>query len=67
MNFQLDSVIETLFSSDNQRRSEAEKFVNSITETNFEEGIDAFISVMNNPNNDVLYNLFRLPKWLLFF
>lgn len=53
MNFQLDSVIETLFSSDNQRRSEAEKFVNSLPETNFDEGIDALINVMNNPNNDV--------------
>lgn len=66
MNLQLDSLIETLLSSDNQRRSEAEKLINSLPETNFEEGIDALIAAMNNSNNDVFIPLHRLLKCLLF-
>ena len=65
MNLQLDPLLETLLSSDNQRRTEAENFINSLPDTNFEEGIDALLASMNNPNNDVTLLLFRLLKWLL--
>jgi len=46
MNYQLDSVIEHLLSNDNHRRIEAEKMVNEIPITHFEQGLDAFLMSM---------------------
>lgn len=48
MNFQLDSVIEILLSADNQRRTEAEKYLQEITTNSFEEAVDSFLGVMNH-------------------
>ena len=53
MDFKLDNVIEVLFSSDNLRRTEAEKFVDQIPINNFQQGIDAFLITMNHENNQV--------------
>jgi hypothetical protein len=39
MDFKLDNVIEVLFCPDNQRRQEAEKFVDQIPINNFDQGI----------------------------
>lgn len=48
--FELASVIEVLLSSDNNRRLEAERYVNEIPLTNFDQGIDGFLSCMHNEN-----------------
>jgi hypothetical protein len=50
MNYQLDSVIEILLSADNQRRTEAEQFLQDITTSNFNEAVDGFLHVMGNAN-----------------
>jgi hypothetical protein len=57
MSFQLDSVIEVLLSSDNQRRIEAEAYINEIPNTCFEQGIDAFLLSMNHENPNVPFSL----------
>ncbi len=43
MNYQLHSVIEVLLSTDNQRRAEAEKYIQDMTTNSFAEGVDALI------------------------
>lgn len=53
MDFKLDTVIEVLFSADNQRRAEAERFVDQIPVNNFDQGIDAFLMTMNHQNSQV--------------
>ena len=53
MDFQLDTVIEVLFSTDNQRRAEAERFVDQIPVNSFDQGIDAFLITMNHQNSQV--------------
>lgn len=53
MDFQLDNVIEVLLSPDNQRRIEAEKFVDNIPLTHFDQGIEAFLLTMNHQNPQV--------------
>lgn len=53
MDFKLDNVIEVLFCTDNQRRTEAEKFVDQIPVSNFDQGIDAFLMTMNHENTQV--------------
>lgn len=53
MDFKLDNVIEVLFSPDNQRRMQAEQFVDQIPLNNFDQGIDAFLMTMNHENIQV--------------
>lgn len=53
MDFKLDTVIEVLFSPDNQRRAQAEQFVDQIPHSNFDQGIDAFLMTMNHENMQV--------------
>jgi hypothetical protein len=53
MNFQLDSMIEILLSADNQRRTEAEKYLQDIITTSFEEAVDSFLAVMSHQNPNV--------------
>ena len=53
MNFSLDSVIEVLLCSDNQRRMAAEQFINELPNKQFSEGIDAFLMSMNHQNEQV--------------
>ena len=53
MNYQLDSVIELLLSEDNARRIEAEKMVEDIPKSHFEECLDAFLMSMSHENNMV--------------
>ena len=53
MDLQLDNVIEVLLSPDNQRRAEAEKFIETIPVNHFEQGIDAFLMSMNHENPQV--------------
>lgn len=56
MNNSLDSVIETLLSSDNKRRLEAESYINALPSTNFDEFIDSLLLSMTNSNPDVPYS-----------
>ena len=53
MDFKLDNVIEVLFCTDNQRRAEAERYVDMIPVNNFDQGIDAFLMTMNHENTQV--------------
>lgn len=53
MDFKLDNVIEVLFNPDNQRRAEAEKFVDMIPVNSFDQGIEAFLMTMNHENTQV--------------
>ena len=53
MNFQLDSIIEVLLSTDNQRRIEAERFIDEVPVNAFEAGIDAFLLSMSHENSNV--------------
>lgn len=46
MNFQLETVLEALLGADNQRRNEAEQFIDQMPKTNFEQGIDALLMSM---------------------
>lgn len=55
MEVQLDTVIEVLFCPDNQRRSEAERFIEKIPITHFEQGIDAFLMSMHHENPQVYH------------
>jgi hypothetical protein len=55
MNNSLDGVIETLLSSDNKRRLEAENYINRLPATNFDEFIDSLLLSMTNTNQDVQY------------
>ena len=50
---QINNVIEVLLGSDNERRAKAEKFIDQITETTFDQGIDAFILSMSHENPQV--------------
>ena len=63
MNFQLDSVIEILLSADNQRRSEAEKYLQEMTANSFEEAVESFLAVMNHENANVFLLPPRWPPW----
>lgn len=53
MDFKLDNVIEVLFSTDNKRRTEAEKYVDQIPINSFDQGIEAFLITMNHENTQV--------------
>jgi hypothetical protein len=53
MDLQINSVIEVLLSSDNERRIQAEKFIEQIPLTTFDQGIDAFVFSMTNENPQV--------------
>lgn len=53
MDFKLDNVIQVLLSNDNQRRLEAERYVDQIPTNSFEQGIDAFLISMNHENPHV--------------
>ena len=53
MDYQMDSVVEILLSPDNQRRTEAEQFIQEITNSNFVEAVDGFLHVMNHSNPNV--------------
>ncbi len=48
MNYQLNTVIEVLLSADNQRRTEAENYIQELTTTSFNEGVDAFLQTMGH-------------------
>jgi hypothetical protein len=63
MNFQLDSMIEILLSADNQRRTEAEKYLQDIITTSFEEAVDSFLAVMSHQNPNVRCDSCRLRRW----
>ncbi len=67
MNFQLDSVIEILLSPDNQRRTEAEQFIQDITAASPNEAIDSFLMTMNHENIQVQHRIFRWHPWQLYF
>lgn len=54
MELQIISVIEVLLGADNERRIQAEKFIDQIPLTSFDQGIDAFVLSMNNENAQVL-------------
>lgn len=53
MDMQINSVIEVLLSTDNERRIQAEKFIEQITVTSFDQGIDAFVLSMSHENQQV--------------
>ena len=67
MDMQINNVIEVLLGSDNERRAKAEKFIDQITETTFDQGIDDFILSMSHENPQVNFQLLRCPPWELFF
>lgn len=48
MDLQINSVIEVLLGSDNERRIQAEKFIEQIPITSFDQGIDAFVLSMTH-------------------
>lgn len=48
MNYQLNTVIEVLLSSDNQRRAEAENYIQELTTNSFTDGVDAFLQSMSH-------------------
>lgn len=54
---QLSSVIEILFGNDNERRTQAELFIEQIPLNSFEQGIDAFIASMGHQNPQVPYSI----------
>lgn len=56
MNYQLNTVIEVLLSSDNQRRTEAENYIQDLTNNSFNEGVDAFLQCMSNENANVIFH-----------
>lgn len=53
MNNSLDTVIETLLSSDNKRRLEAESYINGLPATNYDQFIDSLLMSMAHANPDV--------------
>ena len=53
MDMQLNSVIEVLLGSDNERRIQAEQFIEQIPVTSFDQGIDAFVVSMAHQNPQV--------------
>lgn len=59
MDLQINSVIEVLLGSDNERRIQAEKFIDQIPLTSFDQGIDAFVLSMTHENPQVFnsYNI----------
>lgn len=63
MNFQLDSIIEVLLCNDNQRRIEAERFIDEVPTNAFDAGIDAFLLSMSHENSNVSLNLYRWLLW----
>jgi hypothetical protein len=53
MNLEINSALELLLSSDNQRRQEAENYISSIPTTHFFDGLEALLEGMNHENAQV--------------
>lgn len=53
MDLQIISVIQALLGADNETRIQAEKFIDQIPLTHFDQGIDAFVISMSNENAQV--------------